>query len=190
METDIERGLERTGGTSTVDDLVLSPYFQASYRVRDAVIVSKAWREGASPTDARTAYNLTKTEYSHTVNRVTTHMSNLDSISFDSKSSYHSQYNNIWERVLWTDDTDFALIRCPCPSLDGGFIRGFDIFTLGDCQSILLKLTNEYCEVSGLLYVSHNRQRDESILMINFIMTQRSLITTGITAAIKRRNVS
>ena len=32
-----------------VDDLVLTPTSQASHRIRDAVIVSKAWRDGASP---------------------------------------------------------------------------------------------------------------------------------------------
>ena len=159
METDIERGLKRTGGTSTVDDIVLSPYFQASYRVRDAVIVSKAWREGASPADARTAFSLTK-RHSYILERDS--LSNLDTIasnsnfSFDSDSrcSWPSHKNFVWEKVLWTDDTDFALIRCPCPSQDGGFIRGFDIFTLGDCQSILLKLTNEYCEVSSQFYTA------------------------------------
>ena len=51
METDIDRGLERRGGTNVVDDIVLTPYFQAAHRVRDAVIVSKAWRDGATPKD-------------------------------------------------------------------------------------------------------------------------------------------
>ena len=55
METDIQRGLEQTGGTVIVDDIILTPYNQAAHRIRDAIIVSKAWRDGASPKDARTA---------------------------------------------------------------------------------------------------------------------------------------
>lgn len=118
MESDIERGIDRRGWTKVVDDIVLTPYFQASNRVRDAVIVSKAWREGASPSDARTAFFLTA-----------------------ESSSYHHLDN-----VLWCDDTDIFQLRCPCP--DNGTLRGFDIFTEGDCQSMLLQLTNEYCDVS------------------------------------------
>ena len=145
METDIERGLDRKGGTTTVDDIVLTSYYQASYRVRDAVIVSKAWREGASPSDARTAYNLTRGENCYILNRDS--VPNLSAVGFGSRNRFFN--NQVWEKVLWIDDSEFSQIRCPCPSLNGGFNRGADIFTLGDCQSILLKLTNEYCEVSS-----------------------------------------
>ena len=37
METDIDRGLERRGGTSVVDDIILTPYFQQIQRQRDLV---------------------------------------------------------------------------------------------------------------------------------------------------------
>lgn len=48
-----------------------------------------------------------------------------------------------WEQVQWVDDTDFMQYRCP--SLGPRNMRGFEMFTIGDCQSILLKLTNERC---------------------------------------------
>lgn len=47
------------------------------------------------------------------------------------------------EEVRWVDDTDFMQLRCP--SLGPRCMRGFEMFTIGDCQSILLKLTNERC---------------------------------------------
>ena len=49
MESDIERGLDRKGGIVVVDDIVTTEYKQTAQRVRDGVIVSKAWRDGASP---------------------------------------------------------------------------------------------------------------------------------------------
>ena len=39
------------------------------------------------------------------------------------------------------DDTD--ILQLKCPSLGPRSMRGFDMFTIGDCQSLLLKLTNE-----------------------------------------------
>jgi hypothetical protein len=131
MEKDIERGLERQGGTVPVDDLVTTPYNQAAYRVRDAVIVSKAWRDGASPKDVVTAALLTRAdERTYFVKRPVWYRNSR-------QASYYL------EPVRWLDDTDFALMRCP--SLGPRCMRGFEIFTIGDCQSILLKLTNEQC---------------------------------------------
>lgn len=42
MEKDIERGLERRGGTAVLDDIVTTPYYRKGLCVRDACIVSKA----------------------------------------------------------------------------------------------------------------------------------------------------
>lgn len=132
MEKDMERGLERQGGTVPVDDLVTTPYNQAAYRVRDAVIVSKAWRDGASPKDVITASLLTRAdERTYYVKRPIW------------QRGYQSSY--YLEPVRWLDDTDFMQLRCP--SLGPRCMRGFEIFTIGDCQSILLKLTNERCMV-------------------------------------------
>ena len=136
MEKDMERGLERQGGTVPVDDLVTTPYNQAAYRVRDAVIVSKAWRDGASPKDVITAALLTRAdERTHFVKRPVWYRNSQ-------QASYYL------EPVRWLDDTDFTLMRCP--SLGPRSMRGFEIFTIGDCQSILLKLTNEQCMVRAL----------------------------------------
>ena len=134
MEKDIERGLERQGGTVPVDDLVTTPYNQAAHRIRDAVIVSKAWRDGASPKDVITASLLTRAkERTYYVKRPVWNRGRR------STDSYYL------EPARWIDDTDFTQLRCP--SLGPRCMRGFEIFTIGDCQSILLKLTNEQCMV-------------------------------------------
>mmetsp|Transcript_16298 Transcript_16298/g.23981 ORF Transcript_16298/g.23981 Transcript_16298/m.23981 type:complete len:1177 (-) Transcript_16298:913-4443(-) len=140
MEKDIERGLERQGGTTIVDDMVLTPYHQTAFRVRDAVIVCKAWRDGASPNDVVTAYNMTRQhERSYYVKRpVQMRASNRFRGDFTEFSRAYKL-----EKVKWLDDTDFMQIRCP--SMGPRHMRGFEIFTIGDCQSILLKLTNEQC---------------------------------------------
>jgi len=154
METDIIRGLERTGGTVIVDDIILTPYNQAAHRIRDAIIVSKAWRDGASPKDARTASSLMSSDAVHCIKRVVRSNRNsassqrsISNESFCGRSALsgknHYQLYS-WEKVLWTDDTEFSLLRCP--SLGPRTMRGFEMFTVGDCQSILLKLTNERCE--------------------------------------------
>jgi len=127
METDIDRGLERTGGTVPVDDLVTTPYAMAATRIRDAVVVSKAWRDGATPRDVITASLLTRrSERTYYIQR---------------KDDYG---RSAYEEVQWLDDTDFAQLRCP--SLGPRCMRGFEMFTIGDCQSILLKLTHERCQ--------------------------------------------
>lgn len=141
MEKDIERGLERQGGTTIVDDLVLTPYNQTAYRVRDAVIVCKAWRDGASPNDVVTAHNMTRQhERSYYVKRP---------VQMRASTRFRGNFTDLTrayklEKVKWLDDTDFMQIRCP--SMGPRSMRGFEIFTIGDCQSILLKLTNEQCE--------------------------------------------
>ena len=112
MESDIQRGWRRNGGTVIVDDTVLTPYYQASHRIRDAVIVSKAWREGANPQDVCTAYSLT--------NPHTTISSTLDDISF-------------------------SLLRCA--STEPKQMKGFQMFTLSDCNTMLLQLTHDQCQV-------------------------------------------
>jgi hypothetical protein len=140
MEKDIERGLERQGGTVPVDDLVTTPFNQAAHRVRDAVIVSKAWRDGASPKDVVTASILTQAEER-------TYYVKRPIRQIDPRLP-----NYYLEPVTWLDDTDFTQLRCP--SLGPRCMRGFEIFTIGDCQSILLKLTNERCMVRVLLVLT------------------------------------
>lgn len=139
MEKDIERGLERRGGSFVVDDLVTTPYNRTAHRIRDAVIVSKAWRDGATITDVVNAALLTRrAEHSYFIKRPI----------FDDGTGESSTTRQrfTWEPVKWIDDTDFAQYRCP--SLASRHMRGFEMFTIGDCQSILLKLTNERCMVS------------------------------------------
>lgn len=137
METDIDRGLERKGGTNVVDDIALTPYFQAASRVRDAVIVSKAWRDGATPKDVITAHFLTRrSAKAHFVCR---RIPECDVSWF--------------EEVKWLDDTDFMIMRCQ--SLGLGMLKGFEMFTIGDCQSMLLKMTSDNCLVSRSTHFFH-----------------------------------
>jgi len=149
MEKDIERGLERRGGTQVVDDLVTTPFYRRSLRIRDAVIVSKAWRDGASPMDVINTANLTqRAERSYFIKRPVPNGVSPNT-SLNESSLVFSQYRMqkyFWEHVEWVDDMDF--IRHSCPSLGARNLRGSEMFTIGDCQSILLKLTNESCMVS------------------------------------------
>ncbi len=142
METDIDRGLDRRGGTNVVDDIVLTPYFQAAHRVRDAVIVSKAWRDGATPKDVVTAHLLTRrSAKAYYTPRLIERIRRPD-------NPFYKQY---WlEEVRWLDDTDFMLMKCQ--SLGAGTMKGFEMFTIGDCQSILLKMTSDNATVS-VVYV-------------------------------------
>ena len=129
MEKDIERGLERRGGTTVVDDIVMTSYHRAALRVRDAVIVAKAWRDGATPQDIVNTANLTRRdERSYYIPR------------FD--PSARGQYT--WEEVNWVDDNELSQYRCH--SLGPRHLKGAEMFTIGDCQSILLKLSNERCQ--------------------------------------------
>jgi len=131
MEKDIERGLERRGGTTVVDDIVLTSYNKAALRVRDAVIVAKAWRDGATPQDIVNTANLTRRdERSYYIPRLET--------SANGASKY------TWEEVNWVDDNDLSQYRCH--SLGPRHLKGAEMFTIGDCQSILLKLSNERCQ--------------------------------------------
>lgn len=144
MEKDIERGLERRGGTMAVDDVVTTPYNRTAQRIRDAVIVSKAWRDGASPRDViNTALLTRRADHDFFIKRPI-HGNANDSGSAVGGYSISSQ-RYYWEAVKWVDDTDFMQYRCP--SLGPRHLRGFEMFTIGDCQSILLKLTNERCMV-------------------------------------------
>ena len=131
MEKDIERGLERRGGTTVVDDIVMTSYNRAALRVRDAVIVAKAWRDGATPQDIINTANLTRRdERSYCIPR------------FDASAKGASKYS--WEEVKWVDDNDLSQYRCH--SLGPRHLKGVEMFTIGDCQSILLKLSNERCQ--------------------------------------------
>lgn len=145
MEKDIDRGLERRGGTTVVDDLVLTPYYRAGLRVRDAIIVAKAWRDGANPQDVvNTAILTRRAEKTFFIRRpIFQNQHHSSSSSVVSSFSTLSQSRFYWEAVKWIDDTDFMLFRCP--SLGPRTLRGFEMFTIGDCQSMLLKLTNQRC---------------------------------------------
>jgi len=141
MEKDIERGLERRGGTAVVDDLVLTQYNQTSHRIRDAVIVSKAWRDGATVTDVVKSALLTRrAERSFFIRRPVN-----ERMGRGSRYSQRSVKRYTWEARKWVDDADFMQYRCP--SLGSRHMWGGQIFTIGDCQSMLLKLTNERCMV-------------------------------------------
>jgi hypothetical protein len=142
MEKDIERGLERRGGTTAVDDIVLTPYNRAASRIRDAVIVSKAWRDGASPRDVINTSILTcRAERAYFIKRPIQRRGQR----WHPGTSELSGPRYTWEEVAWVDDTDFTQYRCT--SLSPRHMRGFEMFTIGDCQSILLKLSNERCLV-------------------------------------------
>jgi hypothetical protein len=144
METDIDRGLERRGGTNVVDDLVLTAYAQAAARVRDAVIVSKAWRDGATPKDVVTAHLLTRrSARAYFVRRPVRHR-RRPGAPIDDRGPHFW-----WEEIRHLDDTDFHMMRCQ--SLGAGTMKGFEMFTIGDCQSILLKMTSDHCTVSKVM---------------------------------------
>ena len=137
MEKDIERGLERKGGTTVVDDIVLTDYNKSALRVRDAVIVSKAWRDGARPMDViNTAYLTKRSIRSY-------HIPRLANRRYGRGNGRPQQLT--WEEVLWVDDLELSQYRCH--SIGPRSLRGSEMFTIGDCQSILLKLCRDQCEV-------------------------------------------
>ena len=124
MESDIERGLKRKGWTFPVDDIVMTPSNMACMRIRDAVIVAKAWRDGASPSDVTTAW---------TLGRRRTH-------TYFVKRGHGRRAT--YEKVGWLDDSDLMQKRSFCLGAKKS-LSGFEMFTISDCQSLLLKLTNE-----------------------------------------------
>ena len=130
MEVDIERGLERRGGTTAVDDIVLTSFNRAALRVRDAIIVAKAWRDGATPQDVMNTNLLTRRDQRYYIPR-------FQQTSRQGVPMYD------WEEVAWVDDMDISQFRCH--SIGPRHLRGAELFTIGDCQSILLKLCNERC---------------------------------------------
>lgn len=148
MEKDIERGLERRGGTTVVDDLVLTPYNRAAMRIRDAIIVAKAWRDGATPKDViNTALLTRRPERAFYILRPS---DPRDTRWDNSRSAKHVPPQRIkWEEVLWVDDLELSQYRCH--SIGPRHLRGFEMFTIGDCQSILLKLCHQQCVVSVVL---------------------------------------
>lgn len=152
MEVDIERGLERRGGTTVVDDIVLTAFHRASLRVRDAVIVAKAWRDGATPQDVINTSLLTRRdERSYYIPR-------LEQQTDRGVSMY------TWEEVAWVDDMELSQYRCH--SIGPRHLKGAEIFTIGDCQSILLRLCNQQCqELRGDLNEATARQIDAEDVM-------------------------
>jgi hypothetical protein len=148
MEKDIERQLERRGGSFTVDDIVTTSYHRTAHRIRDAVIVSKAWRDGATISDVIHTAQLTQPrKYSYAISRPPPPLRH-----WSVTTRHGGNTNPTWEMVRWLDDTDFMQYRCP--SLGSRHMHGFEMFTIGDCQSILLKLTHERCNVRCLVLYS------------------------------------
>jgi hypothetical protein len=128
MEKDIERGLERRGGTVAVDDLVMTTYNRTANRIRDAVIVSKAWRDGASPKDVINTALLTRRERTYYIRRPMHSIKSKDNAATISSKWSPKQYS--WEPVKWVDDTDFMLYRCA--SLGPRCLRGVEMFVSGE----------------------------------------------------------
>ena len=157
MEKDMERCLERRGGTSVVDDIVTTPYHRKAMRIRDAVIVSKAWRDGASPMDViNTAHLTQRAERSYFIKRPVWQPDYRSHTASFNDPSWQADFDTpqySWEEVTWVDDTDF--MQYSCPSLGPRRLRGTEMFTIGDCQSILLKLTNESYIVSQVAVSFH-----------------------------------
>ena len=176
METDIERGISRQGGTTVVDDCVLTSYHMAALRVRDAAIVSKAWRDGASPADVVTAHLLTRrSTHCHYVKRP------LYSSDGEEFMKWHRDENIsfYWQEVRWMDDADLTQVRCATEH--DTVLRGFSIFTLGDSQSLLLKLTNERClEIEEDLEFAREQQRDAEDEMNEEQSHQQGFVSDGL----------
>ena len=153
----MERCLERRGGTSVVDDIVTTPYHRKAMRIRDAVIVSKAWRDGASPMDViNTAHLTQRAERSYFIKRPVWQPDYRSHTASFNDPSWQADFDTpqySWEEVTWVDDTDF--MQYSCPSLGPRRLRGTEMFTIGDCQSILLKLTNESCIVTQVAVSFH-----------------------------------
>jgi hypothetical protein len=153
MARDIARGLERRGGTKVVDDIVTTSSNRAAHRVRDAIIVCKAWRDGATISDVvKTSILGRKNERTYYIRRRARDTSHRNIHFYSDTASYVSGISAVsspgtvyWEAVKWLDDTDILQYRCP--TLGSRHLRGFEMFTVGDCQSMLLKLTNERCMV-------------------------------------------
>ena len=136
LEADVERGVERCGGTTVVDDTVTTTFMTTAHSVRDAMIVAKTWRDGATIQDVVHTARLAQ-----------------------------PRHPTRW----WLDDVDVLQFRCP--SLGPRYLRGFDMFTIGDCQSMLLKLANDRCmelrhalhdaTVEQLLAEEHMNERED-----------------------------
>jgi hypothetical protein len=151
MEKDIERGLERQGGTVVVDDLVMTSYNRTANRIRDAVIVSKGWRDGASPKDViNTALLTQRAERTYYIRRPihSTKKNNKSHFgggggmrgSTSTVSGYRSPKQYSWEPVKWVDDTDFMMYRCA--SLGPRSLRGAEMFVSGETCSLSVVCTH------------------------------------------------
>jgi hypothetical protein len=166
METDMERGSARRGGTRVEDDLVLTTTNLAALRVRDASVVSKAWRDGASPQDVWTAHLLTRrSTHTHYIKRP---LYSSDG-SYDENFGEASGVENVtfyWEEVGWMDDLTLEQVKC---GGSGGHGHGLHMFTMGDCQSMLLKLTNEHVQLceDDLLYALDYQKECEELMRVN-----------------------
>ena len=92
------------------DNIVTTAYHLRALRIRDAILVSKAWRDGAAPKDVVTAAALTQRH------------------SSGSGNSTHG----------CLDDAD--MMRYTCPSLGPRSMKGFKMFRIGDCQSFFAQI--------------------------------------------------
>lgn len=187
MEADIDRGLDRRGGANIVDDIVTTEYYQAAGRVRDAVIVSKAWRDGATPKDVLTAHVLTRrSTMAYFVKRPIQRMRR--------RHPHDVEYPRHWlEEAKWVDDHDFMLMRCQ--SVNSGSMKGFEMFTIGDCQTMLLKMTSDNCtRLRGELRLAMMQQVEAEEMMeevVDFddeqnVVAEAEILYSEATAAVKR----
>jgi len=187
MEADIDRGLDRRGGANVVDDIVTTEYYQAAGRVRDAVIVSKAWRDGATPKDVLTAHVLTRrSTMAYFVKRPIQRIRR--------RHPHDAEYPRHWlEEVKWVDDHDFMLMRCQ--SVNSGSMKGFEMFTIGDCQTMLLKMTSDNCtRLRGELRLAMMQQVEAEEMMeeeVDFddeqnVVAEAEILYSEATAEVKR----
>ena len=187
MEADIDRGLDRRGGANIVDDIATTEYYQAAGRVRDAVIVSKAWRDGATPKDVLTAHVLTRrSTLAYFVKRPIQRIRR--------RHPHDVEYPRHWlEEVKWVDDHDFMLMRCQ--SVNSGSMKGFEMFTIGDCQTMLLKMTSDNCtRLRGELRLAMMKQVEAEEMMeeeVDFddeqnVVAEAEILYSEATAAVKR----
>ena len=142
------------------------------------MIVSKAWRDGATPKDVITSYLLTcRSAKAHFVRRP------IHRVRRPGKPFYNRGPQYWLEEVKWMDDTDFMLMRCQ--SLGAGTMKGFEMFTIGDCQSILLKMTSDNCTVRIIIHFGSQNLYDVNLTCLPLLHR----LSTFIIATSKRAEI-
>jgi hypothetical protein len=97
---------------------VLTTYHLKAHHIRDAVIVSTAWRDGATVSDVIITAMLTGgTESSYFIPR----LPRTEGTTTDYRCSQ-------WEAVLFVGWTARAFMQYRCPSLGSRHVHGFEMF--------------------------------------------------------------